>query len=218
MGALDPQEALKNGWEEISFPGPPVPSPGWPPLVGAAWLATLLYIDAFVSPAGTGLIYTASSSRLSYAFARNHYIPRQFGFINERGVPLVSIIFSFLIGCFMFLPFPGWQQLVGFIIAATVLGYAAVPLALGATEAAGARPPAALQAARRRGDGDSSPSSWRTWLSTGPPGTLSGSARRDRLRHRAPRHRPLGQPFGVDPGPSTGEAAPGCGRTSSGWA
>jgi amino acid transporter len=32
----------------------------------------------------------------------------------------------------MFLPFPGWQQLVGFIIAATVIGYAAVPLALGA--------------------------------------------------------------------------------------
>src|SRR5215217_2950804 len=65
-------------------------------------------------------------------FARNHYIPRQFGFINNRGVPIVSIIFSFLVGCFMFLPFPGWQQLVGFIIAATVIGYAAVPLALGA--------------------------------------------------------------------------------------
>ena len=100
--------------------------------MGAGWLATLLYIDAFVSPAGTGLIYTASSSRLSYAFARNHYIPRQFGYLSERGVPLVSIIFSFLVGCFMFLPFPGWQELVGFIISATVIGYAAVPLALGA--------------------------------------------------------------------------------------
>src|SRR5215213_5565171 len=132
LGAIDPQEELKNGWAQLTFPGAAGPFSGLATLVGAGWLATLLYIDAFVSPAGTGLIYTASSSRLSYAFARNHYIPRQFGYLSERGVPLVSIIFSFLVGCFMFLPFPGWQQLVGFIIAATVIGYAAVPLALGA--------------------------------------------------------------------------------------
>src|SRR5215217_4084895 len=132
LGAIDPQEELKNGWAQLTFPGAAGPFAGLATLVGAGWLATLLYIDAFISPAGTGLIYTASSSRLSYAFARNHYIPRQFGFLSERGVPIVSIIFSFLIGCFMFLPFPGWQQLVGFIISATVFGYAAVPLAFGA--------------------------------------------------------------------------------------
>ena len=132
LGALDPQEELKNGWSNLSFPGAAGPFAGLAAIVGAGWLATLLYIDAFISPAGTGLIYTASSSRLSYAFARNHYIPRQFGYLSERGVPLVSIIFSFLIGCFMFLPFPGWQTLVGFIITATVIGYAAVPLAFGA--------------------------------------------------------------------------------------
>src|SRR5215210_5267222 len=132
LGALDPQEELKNGWANLSFPGSAGPFAGLATIVGAGWLATLLYIDAFVSPAGTGLIYTASSSRLSFAFARNHYIPRQFGYLSERGVPLVSIVFSFLIGCFMFLPFPGWQTLVGFIISATVIGYAAVPLAFGA--------------------------------------------------------------------------------------
>ena len=109
LGAIDPQK-LKNGWAEITFPGAAGPFAGLATLVGAGWLATLLYIDAFISPAGTGLIYTASSSRLSYAFARNHYIPRQFGFLSNRGVPLVSIIFSFLIGCFMFLPFPGWRH------------------------------------------------------------------------------------------------------------
>src|SRR5215208_2752761 len=132
LGAIDPQEELKNGWANLSFPGETGPFAGLAVLVGAGWLAVLLYIDAFISPAGTGLIYTASSSRLSFAFARNHYIPRQFGYLSERGVPIVSIIFSFVVGCFMFLPFPGWQQLVGFIISATVIGYAAVPLAFGA--------------------------------------------------------------------------------------
>jgi len=84
LGALDPQEELKNGWAQLAFPGAAGPFAGLAAIVGAGWLATLLYIDAFVSPAGTGLIYIASSSRLSYAFARNHYIPRQFGYLSAR--------------------------------------------------------------------------------------------------------------------------------------
>ena len=47
-------------------------------------------------------------------------------------MPVVSIIFAFPIGCIMFLPFPGWQELVGFIVSAAVMGYAVVPLAFGA--------------------------------------------------------------------------------------
>ena len=35
-------------------------------------------------------------------------------------------------GLLLFLPFPGWQKLVGFITSATVLMYAGAPLALGA--------------------------------------------------------------------------------------
>ena len=131
MGALEP-ENLKKGWDEITFAGLAGPFAGLATAVGATWLAVLLYIDAAVSPGGTGLIYSATSSRLSFALARNHYIPRQFGYLSARGVPLVSIIFSFLIGCIMFLPFPGWQELVGFIVSATVLGYAVIPLAFGA--------------------------------------------------------------------------------------
>jgi amino acid transporter len=131
LGALEP-ENLKKGWDEITFPGLAGPFAGLATAVGATWLAVLLYIDAFVSPSGTGLIYLSSSARLTYAMGRNHYIPRPFGYLSERGVPLVSIIFAFLIGCIMFLPFPGWQELVGFIVSAAVLGYAAVPLAFGA--------------------------------------------------------------------------------------
>jgi amino acid transporter len=131
LGALEP-ENLRKGWDEITFPGLAGPFAGLATAVGATWLATLLYIDAAVSPGGTGLLYSASSARLSFALARNHYIPRQFGYLSERGVPTVSIIFAFLIGCLMFLPFPGWQVLVGFIVSAAVMGYAMVPLAFGA--------------------------------------------------------------------------------------
>jgi amino acid transporter len=47
-------------------------------------------------------------------------------------VPVYAIAFSFLCGMFIFLPFPGWQQLVGFISSATVIAYAMAPLAMGA--------------------------------------------------------------------------------------
>ncbi len=92
----------------------------------------LLYVDAVISPAGTGLIYTATSSRVSYALGRNGYVPRQFELISRQGVPWFSIIFSFLVGMLLFLPFPSWQTLVTFISSATAITYAAAPLAFGA--------------------------------------------------------------------------------------
>lgn len=131
IGALSP-ENFKNGWENISFSGDAGPFAGLATTLGASWLAVLLYIDAAVSPAGTGLIYSATSARLSFSLSRSGYIPAVFGRISNRGVPIVSIIFAFFVGCIMFLPFPGWQQLVGFIISATVMGYAMIPLAFGA--------------------------------------------------------------------------------------
>src|SRR5215211_2876011 len=117
IGALHPSE-LKDGWANISFAAAAGPFAGIATAVGVGWLATLIYIGA--------------SSRLSFALGRNHYIPHQAGYLTERGVPIVSILASFLIGCIAFLPFPAWSALVEFIISATVMGYATVPLALGA--------------------------------------------------------------------------------------
>ena len=38
---------------------------------------------------------------------------------------------AFVVGCICFLPFPSWQELVGFITSASVLMYAGAPLAFG---------------------------------------------------------------------------------------
>src|SRR5215469_7599123 len=99
---------------------------------GLGWLATLLTIDAVVSPGGTGLVYLGTSSRLSYGLGRNGYFPRVISRIDKRGVPIVSIGICFVIGMLTFLPFPDWFGLVGLITSATVLMYAMAPLALGA--------------------------------------------------------------------------------------
>ena len=134
IAALDPS-SLSKGWGAVSFSGKAElfgPFAGLATALGLGWLAVLLYSDAIVSPGGTGLLYTGASARLSFALARNGYIPGPFGRLTARGTPLFAIAFSFLCGLVILLPFPGWQQLVGFISAAAVLTYGMAPLALGA--------------------------------------------------------------------------------------
>ncbi len=131
IGALSPS-VIAHGWSNLTFKGVFGPFAGLAKGLGLGWLAVLLYVDAVISPAGTGLIYTATSSRVSYALGRYGYVPRQIELISRQGVPWFSIIFSFIVGMLLFLPFPSWQTLVTFISSATAITYAAAPLAFGA--------------------------------------------------------------------------------------
>jgi amino acid transporter len=134
IAALDPSR-LSVGWGAVSFSGDAElfgPFAGLATATGLGWLAVMLYTAAIVSPGGTGLLYTGASARLSFALARNGYAPSAFARLTPQGTPLFAIAFSFLCGLILFLPFPGWQQLVGFISAAAVIAYAMVPLSLGA--------------------------------------------------------------------------------------
>ena len=131
IAAVDPS-SLGHGWTAVSVSGKAGPFAALATAVGLGWLAVLIYSDAIVSPGGTGLLYTGASARLSFALGRSGLIPRQFAELTPRGTPFFAIAFSFLCGLFLFLPFPGWQQLVGFISGAAVIAYAMVPLSLGA--------------------------------------------------------------------------------------
>ena len=101
-------------------------------LLALGWLSTILHIDAFVSPAGTGIIYQTSTSRIGYGLGRNRYYPRWVQWTDSRGVPYIALIVSFLFGILFLLPFPSWQSLVGLVTGASVLMYAGAPLSLSA--------------------------------------------------------------------------------------
>ena len=131
IGAL-PAASFAKGWANLDFAGISGPFAGLATVVGLGWLAWVLYFDAVVSPGGTGLIYTTSTSRISYGLSKNGYAPRLFEKTESRGVPWFGLIISFVTGVICFLPFPSWQQLVGFITSASVLMYAGAPLAFGA--------------------------------------------------------------------------------------
>ena len=131
VGALNPSILTKSqGWAHLSFTNDFGPLAALASLLGLGWLAVLLYADAIISPGDTGLIYTTITSRISYAMARNENAPRALADTTNRGVPLVSLIVTFFVGLIVFLPFPSWQQLVGFITSATVMSFASGPLVL----------------------------------------------------------------------------------------
>ncbi|OEV32808.1 amino acid permease [Kitasatospora aureofaciens] len=130
IGALPP-ETVAGGWTKLTYPGVSGPFAGLATLIGLGWLATILFIDAVVSPAGTGLVYITSSSRVTYGLSRNGYAPRALQYTDRNSVPWLGLLIAWIAGVICFLPFPSWQRLVGFITSAVVLMYAGAPLAFG---------------------------------------------------------------------------------------
>lgn len=100
--------------------------------VGAGWLAKLLIVDAIISPAGTGVVYVATSSRLSYALGEEREMPLALVTTNRKGVPVVSILVSAVVGLLAFGPFKSWGALVTVITATTAIMYAFAPVSLAA--------------------------------------------------------------------------------------
>jgi amino acid transporter len=132
IAAMPPSE-VTHGFAGITNKGIlDGPFAGLAAVAGLGWLATILRIDAFISPTGTGLIYTTGTSRVSYGLSRNRYFPQIFGKVDRNGIPWVGLIFAFIIGLFFLLPFPSWHSLVGLITGASVLMYAGAPLSVGA--------------------------------------------------------------------------------------
>lgn len=129
LAGLNPLD-LRGGWANPVKAGDFGPYATIATAAGAGWLATLLYVDAFISPAGTGLVYLGTSARLSYAIGTEEVLPGALTKISGRGVPVYSILLAFVVGELAFLPFPSWQSLVGLVTSATAIMYAFAPVSL----------------------------------------------------------------------------------------
>jgi amino acid transporter len=132
IGAINPKDVAHSWTNPIPGQGAFGPYASLATAAGVGWLATVLYIDAVISPAGTGLVYAGTSARTSYALSRVGYVPPALGQVDKRGVPFVSLIFCWVIGMLVFLPFPSWAGMVGLVTTATVLMYAMAPASLAA--------------------------------------------------------------------------------------
>lgn len=86
-------------------------------------IAMLLYIDAFISPAGAGIIYNSVTARIMYGMS--DHMPKIIGMRSKRsGLPtgalLVILPLSFM--CLWILP--SWDKLAAVISVGYILGYA----------------------------------------------------------------------------------------------
>lgn len=87
IGALNPHNVL-HGWASpFGNAGAFGPYYTLATSVGLGWLGVVLIIDALISPGGTGLVYLATTSRLSYSLARVRFLPPVFSGIDRGASP-----------------------------------------------------------------------------------------------------------------------------------
>ncbi|MGJ3500112.1 L-aspartate transporter [Piscirickettsia salmonis] len=122
IGALTP-DSLSQGWQGLHFSSEAGPFVGLAGLLGLSWLVSLIYLNATVSPLGAALVYVTSTSRIVYAMSKNRYFPKLFLKLTSKGIPLWAIVLNFFVGLLLFLPFPGWQGMISFLVSAVVISY-----------------------------------------------------------------------------------------------
>ena len=119
-----------QGWANLHFPGIAGPFAGLAGILGLSWLAILLYIDSVVSPSGTAIIYSTTTSRVVFATGEEGLMSKAFSLVIGPGVPWVALLITYVFGLFFFFPFPSWQKLVGYISSVSVLSYGVGPVVL----------------------------------------------------------------------------------------
>ncbi|HXD74857.1 MAG TPA: APC family permease [Vicinamibacterales bacterium] len=133
IGALEPKN-IAAGWK-MPLGTDPSDYGAWYTLalaLGVGWLANVLLVDAVISPAGTGVVYVATSARLSYALGEEREMPTALASTNKNGVPVVSILVAAVVGTLAFGPFKSWNALVSVVTAATAIMYGFAPVSLAA--------------------------------------------------------------------------------------
>jgi len=133
IGGLSPAD-ISGGWSKPLGTDPSAYG-AWYTLalaVGAGWLATILMATAVISPAATGVVYMATTARLSYALGEERELPGALATTNSRGVPVVSILLAAVVGTLALGPFKSWNALVAVVTGAVAIMYAFAPVSLAA--------------------------------------------------------------------------------------
>jgi amino acid transporter len=126
IGAVPTDLLAKAGWHGIDFASP---FAELAIIVNLQWLAILLYADAFVSPSGTALTYTASSARMIYGMERNGTLPKILGRLHPRwGVPRPALWFDLAVSYLFLFWLRSWSSLAAVISVATIISYLTGPV------------------------------------------------------------------------------------------
>ena len=126
LGAVPPELLAAVGWEGVDFRSP---FAELALILNLNWLAVLLYADAFASPSGTAITYTASTARMIYAMERNGTLPRILGKLHPAyGVPRPAMWLNLLVSFLFLFFFRGWGTLAAVISVPMIISYMTGPV------------------------------------------------------------------------------------------
>jgi amino acid transporter len=129
LGAVPHGLLAAHGWKGIDFTSP---FGQLAVLLNLGWLASLLYVDAVLSPSGSELIGTAEGARQTYGLAKNRTVPKYFLSVpGKHGVPRRALVLNFILGLFVLIPLHSWISLVSVIGDVFVFTYAVSAIAAG---------------------------------------------------------------------------------------
>ncbi len=127
ISALDPRQIASSGWHALDFSSPLAQLAI---LLGINWIAILLYVDAAISPSGTGIIYVGSSARILTGMAEDGQMPN----ILAREHPLhkvsrLSIVLTLLFCITLVIFLDTWDKIMIVVSVFQLISCLAVPIA-----------------------------------------------------------------------------------------
>ncbi|NVY95915.1 APC family permease [Lactobacillus sp. DCY120] len=128
LTAISPNKITKVGWAGINFDSP---FADLAIIIGLQWLSLILYIDAFISPFGTGVSNSASGSRALAAMADNDHLPKSIGKIDlKSGIPRNAVLVNGAVGILMVTFFRSWSMLATVISTLMLIAYLTGPVSV----------------------------------------------------------------------------------------
>ncbi|CDI41935.1 APC family amino acid-polyamine-organocation transporter [Lactobacillus helveticus CIRM-BIA 953] len=126
IGAVEPSTLAKVGWHGIDFTSP---FADLAIILGINWLVILLYLDAFVSPFGTGVAFVATASRALAAMTHTRHLPKWLGRLNQKYlIPRYAMIADLVLAVILVSLFQNWNLLATVITASTLIAYLTGPV------------------------------------------------------------------------------------------
>ncbi|TCD57938.1 APC family permease [Synechococcus sp. BS55D] len=125
-----PPANLAGGWSRLTLSAHGGPMVALALGLGLGWVATLLLIDAVISPGATALTFVGVSARVSWMMGECGLLPKGLGRLNNRGVPHWALISSLVIGSALLWIGPSWQTVVSFLTSTLVIALAMGPVSL----------------------------------------------------------------------------------------
>lgn len=129
LGAI-PHNLLSGGWASINFKSPYA---DLAIAMGMGWLSNVIFVDAIISPSGTGNVYMSGTARTLYAWGKNGNFFSVFGKVDQRtGIPRAALWLTLILAMVWVLPsqFQVWGGLVDAVTSATVMTYMVGPISV----------------------------------------------------------------------------------------